>query len=294
MINSMTGYGDAEGQLDGVTYIVEIKSVNNRYFKPRIKLPETVAYLEEQIYDLLRHNISRGAIDCVLRLKNVSTDMLFEINVPALKVYLDKLNEVTSSADTNTPMDVSSLLNLPGILEPVLPDEKKVQRVKEFVLDLVARAIEGLKKMRQAEGAELQADLLKNCQAVKESIGQICKRKDSVLQQYYDRLKTRVDELLSSAKLQLDPETVAREVAVFAERSDISEEITRLGSHLKQFEENCQMDGQAGRRLDFLGQEMLREANTIGSKAANVEIAHCVVDIKCSIDRLKEQVQNIE
>ncbi len=268
--------------------------MNNRYFKPRIKLPETVAYLEEQIYDLLRHNISRGAIDCVLRLKNVSADMLFEINVPALKVYLDKLNEVTSSADTNTPMDVSSLLNLPGILEPVLPDEKKVQRVKEFVLDLVARAIEGLKKMRQAEGAELQADLLKNCQAVKESIGQICKRKDSVLQQYYDRLKTRVDELLSSAKLQLDPETVAREVAVFAERSDISEEITRLGSHLKQFEENCQMDGQAGRRLDFLGQEMLREANTIGSKAANVEIAHCVVDIKCSIDRLKEQVQNIE
>ena len=294
MINSMTGYGDAEGQLDGVTYIVEIKSVNNRYFKPRIKLPETVAYLEEQIYDLLRHNISRGAIDCVLRLKNVSADMLFEINVPALKVYLDKLNEVTSSADTNTPMDVSSLLNLPGILEPVLPDEKKVQRVKEFVLDLVARAIEGLKKMRQAEGAELQADLLRNCQAIKESIRQICQRKDSVLQQYHDKLKTRVDELLSSAKLQLDPETVAREVAVFAERSDISEEITRLGSHLKQFEENCQMDGQAGRRLDFLGQEMLREANTIGSKAANVEIAHCVVDIKCSIDRLKEQVQNIE
>ena len=294
MINSMTGYGDAEGQLDGVTYIVEIKSVNNRYFKPRIKLPETVAYLEEQIYDLLRHNISRGAIDCVLRLKNVSADMLFEINVPALKVYLDKLNEVTSSADTNTPMDVSSLLNLPGILEPVLPDEQKVQQVKEFVLVLVAGAIEGLKKMRQAEGAELQADLLKNCQAVKESIGQICKRKDSVLQQYYDRLKTRVDELLSSAKLQLDPDTVAREVAVFAERSDISEEITRLGSHLKQFEENCQTDGQAGRRLDFLGQEMLREANTIGSKAANVEIAHCVVDIKCSIDRLKEQVQNIE
>lgn len=294
MINSMTGYGDAEGQLDGVTYIVEIKSVNNRYFKPRIKLPETVAYLEEQIYDLLRHNISRGAIDCVLRLKNVSADMLFEINVPALKVYLDKLNEVTSSADTNTPMDVSSLLNLPGILEPVLPDEQKVQQVKESVLGLVARAIEGLKKMRQAEGAELQADLLKNCQAIKESIKQIRQRKDSVLQQYYDRLKTRVDELLSSAKLQLDPETVAREVAVFAERSDISEEITRLGSHLKQFEENCQTDGQAGRRLDFLGQEMLREANTIGSKAANVEIAHCVVDIKCSIDRLKEQVQNIE
>lgn len=294
MINSMTGYGEAQGQLDGVTYIVEIKSVNNRYFKPRIKLPESVAYLEEQIFDLLRKHISRGAVDYSLKLKNVSADLLFEINVNALKAYLSKLNEVVSSSGTNSPMDVSGLLTLPGILEPMSPDEEKSKRVKDFVLELTGKAVEDLNQMRQAEGEALKADLLKNCDVIKNTLEQIVKRKDTVLQKYHERLQSRVDELLAGTNVKLDKETVARETAVFAERSDISEEIARLQSHLKQFEENCKTDGLAGRRLDFLGQEMLREANTIGSKASDVEIAHCVVDIKCGIDRIKEQVQNVE
>jgi len=291
MINSMTGYGDAEGQLDGVTYIVEIKGVNNRYFKPKIKLPETVAFLEEQLYELLRRNIVRGSVDYVLRLKNASADMLFEINVNALTVYLDKLRTI---AGTGGPMDVGGLLSLPGILEPMRPDEQKSGRVREFVLELSRRAIEDFRQMRRTEGAELEADLLKNCAEIRRHIEKIRQRKDLVLQQYHDRLKARVDELMAGVNIKLDPDTLSREIAVFAERCDISEEITRLESHLKQFEENCKTDGQAGRRLDFLGQEMLREANTIASKAADVEIAHCVVDIKCCIDRLKEQAQNVE
>ncbi len=294
MINSMTGYGDAEGQLEGVTYIVEIKGVNNRYFKPKIKLPETVAFLEGQVYELLRRNIMRGSVDYVLRLKNASADMLFEINVNALKVYLNKLKEVTSSTGVNTPMDVGGLLSLPGILEPMSPDEQKSKRVEQFVIELSSKAIEDFRQMRRAEGAELEADLVKNCAEIKQHLEKICRRKDSVLQQYHDRLRSRVDELMSGVNIKLDPDTLSREIAVFAERCDISEEITRLESHLKQFEDNCKTDGQAGRRLDFLGQEMLREANTIASKAADVEIAHCVVDIKCCIDRLKEQVQNVE
>jgi len=294
MINSMTGYGDAEGQLDGVTYIVEIKGVNNRYFKPKIKLPETVAFLEEQVYELLRRNIVRGSVDYVLRLKNASADMLFEINVNALRAYLNKLNEVASSAGTSAPMDVGGLLTLPGILEPMTPDEQKAKRVQELVLELSGKAIDDFKQMRRTEGAELEADLLKNCGQIRQYLEKIRQRKDLVLQQYHDRLRTRVDELLAGVNIKLDPDTLSREIAVFAERCDISEEITRLESHLKQFEENCKTDGQAGRRLDFLGQEMLREANTVASKAADVEIAHCVVDIKCCIDRLKEQVQNVE
>jgi len=290
----MTGYGDAEGQLDGVTYIVEVRGVNNRYFKPRIKLPDAVAFLEEQVYELLRRNVSRGAVDYILRLRNVSADMLFEINANALRAYLKRLSEVTSSAGITAPMDVSGLLTLPGVLEPMSPDEQKAQRVRDFVLDLSSKAIEDFKQMRQAEGAELEADLVQNCDQIRAYIEKIRRRKDLVLQQYHERLKGRVNELLAGAKLQLDAETVSREVAVFAERCDISEEITRLESHLKQFEESCRTDGQAGRRLDFLGQEMLREANTIASKASDIEIAHCVVDIKCCIDRLKEQVQNVE
>jgi len=294
MINSMTGYGDAEGQLDGVTYIVEVRGVNNRYFKPKIKLPDAVAFLEEQVYELLRRNVSRGAVDYILRLKNVSADMLFEINANALGAYLKRLSEVTGSAGITAPMDVSGLLTLPGVLEPMSPDEQKAQRVRDFVLALSSKAIEDFKQMRQAEGAELEADLVQNCDQIRAYLEKIRQRKDLVLQQYHERLKSRVDELLAGAKLRLDAETVAREVAVFAERCDISEEITRLESHLKQFEESCRTDGQAGRRLDFLAQEMLREANTIASKASDIEIAHCVVDIKCCIDRLKEQVQNVE
>jgi len=291
MINSMTGYGDAEGQLDGVTYIVEIKGVNNRYFKPKIKLPETVAFLEERVYELLHRSIERGSVDYVLRMKNASADMLFEINVNALTVYLNKLKTITGSG---VPMDVGGLLTLPGILEPMRPDAQKSKSVSQFVLELSGKAIEDFKQMRRAEGAELEADLLKNCGEIHRHLEKIRQRKDLVLQQYHERLRSRVDELLSGVNIKLDPDTLSREIAVFAERCDISEELTRLDSHLKQFEENCKTDGQAGRRLDFLGQEMLREANTIASKAADAEIAHYVVDIKCCIDRLKEQVQNIE
>jgi uncharacterized protein (TIGR00255 family) len=224
MINSMTGYGDAEGQLDGVTYIVEIKGVNNRYFKPKIKLPETVAFLEEQLYELLRRNIVRGSVDYVLRLKNASADMLFEINVNALTVYLDKLRTV---AGTGGPMDLGGLLSLPGILEPMRPDEQKSRRVREFVLELSGRAIEDFKQMRRTEGAELEADLLKNCAEIRQHLEKIRQRKDSVLQQYHDRLKARVDELMAGVNIKLDPDTLSREIAVFAERCDISEEITR-------------------------------------------------------------------
>ena len=133
-----------------------------------------------------------------------------------------------------------------------------------------------------------------HCKAIKQDLKQIRTRSDAVLRGYQKRLKKRVDELLADAKLKLDKETLAREVAIFAERSDISEEIARLDSHLQQFVESCKSDTQAGRRLDFISQEMLREANTIASKAYNTEVISCVVDIKCRIDRIKEQVQNIE
>lgn len=294
MINSMTGYGDAEGQLDSVTYIVEIKGVNNRYFKPRIKLPETVAFLEEEIYELLRKCIVRGSVDYVLRLKNASADMLFAINTNALTAYLNTLKKVAQATGIDNPMDVGGLLNLPGILEPMSPDKKKAMRVKEIVLDLTCRAVEKFRQMRRTEGTELQADLLKNCDEIKSHLDKICAKKDSVLKQYHERLRSRVDELMTGVNIKLDPDTLSREIAVFAERSDISEEVTRLASHLKQFADNCEADGQAGRRLDFLGQEMLREANTIASKASDAQISHYVVDIKCCIDRLKEQVQNVE
>jgi uncharacterized protein (TIGR00255 family) len=290
----MTGYGDAEGQLNRVTYMVEIRTVNSRYFKTSIKLPELVAFLEEDIERLLRGNLSRGVINYVLRLKDAPVNALFDIDEAALQAIVERLNRVGASADVKCPIDVGSLLSLPGIIQPPSPDEEAAEQIKKVVLEISQQAIDRLKQMRAAEGAVLAADLQGHCKAIRDSLEQIRARSTVVPQEYAKKLRSRVSELLASAELKLDEEMLAREVAVFAERSDISEEIARLDSHLKQFTESCHVDDQAGRRLEFISQEMLREANTIASKASDTEIIRCVVDIKCQIDRIKEQVQNVE
>jgi len=277
-----------------VTYAVEVKTVNNRYFKTTIKLPETAAFLEEDIERLLRQSLSRGTVSYVLRLKNVPANVLFDIDETALRGYMERLGRIGASVDINRVIDIGGLVYLPGILTPVLPDDKAAGKIREAVLGITRKALEKLKQMRAAEGAALAADLDCHCRAMRQDLEQIRSRNGIVLQEYRNRLKKRVDELLAEVKLELDEETLAREVAVFAERSDISEELARLESHLEQFDQSCQASEQAGRRLDFISQEMLREANTIASKASDSQIVRWVLDMKCRIDRIKEQVQNVE
>lgn len=277
-----------------MTYAVEVKTVNNRYFKTTIKLPETAAFLEEDIERLLRQSLSRGTVSYVLRLKNVPANVLFDIDETALRGYMERLGRIGASVDINRVIDIGGLVYLPGILTPVLPDDKAAGKIREAVLGITRKALEKLKQMRAAEGAALAADLDCHCRAMRQDLEQIRSRNGIVLQEYRNRLKKRVDELLAEVKLELDEETLAREVAVFAERSDISEELARLESHLEQFDQSCQASEQAGRRLDFISQEMLREANTIASKASDSQIVRWVLDMKCRIDRIKEQVQNVE
>ncbi len=294
MLNSMTGYGEAEGEINGVSYAVEIKAVNNRYLKTNVKLPEVVAFLEETVEKLLRQNLSRGTVNYVLRTKDTSANVLFDVDETALRALMERLNRVRSSADIDGTIDIGSLLSLPGIIRPTVPDEEMAEQIKRIVLDVSQKAIDKLKQMRAAEGNSLEADLESHCQAIRQNLEKIRARSAVVVQEYAKRLKKRVDELLAEAKLKLDEETLAREVAVLADRSDISEEITRLDSHLQRFAESCQSSDQAGRKLDFISQEMLREANTIASKASDAEIIRYVVDVKCQVDRIKEQVQNVE
>ncbi|MFZ2146615.1 MAG: YicC/YloC family endoribonuclease [Sedimentisphaerales bacterium] len=294
MINSMTGYGEAQGEVNGVSYVVEIRTLNNRYFKTIIRLPELVAFLEEDIEKLLRKNLSRGTVNYVLRLKDTSANALFDIDESALRTVVEKLSRAASSASVKGTVDVSNLLNLPGIIQPASPDKEAAEKNKKLVCRISQQAIDKVEKMRAAEGKVLHDDLKKQCADIQKNLQKIRARCDVVLKQYAKKLKQRVDELLAQARLTLDEETLAREVAVFAERSDISEEIARLDSHLQQFVQCCQANDQAGRRLDFISQEMLREANTIASKASDTAIIRCVVDIKCRIDRIKEQVQNVE
>jgi len=294
MISSMTGYGCAQGQLDGVTYIVELRSVNSRYFKSRIKLPETLVFLEEDIEKLLQDNLSRGTVNCVIRLRNAPAEALFDVDEAALARYLEILERAASSIDIKCPIDIAGLLALPGIVVPAGADPAGAEKLKEKILAVTGEAIDQVRQMRAAEGAALEADLEVQCEAINRHLEQIRSRSQDVKQEYHKKLRGRVDELLADGKIKLDESTLAREVAVFADRSDVSEEIARLDSHLRRFNESCRADGQSGRRLDFIGQEMLREANTIASKASDTEIINHVVDMKCRIDRIKEQVQNIE
>ena len=290
----MTGYGEAEREINGVSYAVEIKAVNNRYLKTNVKLPDAVAFLEQYVEKLLRKSLSRGTVNYVLRVKDASANALFDINEAALRAVMERLNGVRSSADIDGTIDVSSLLSLPGIIRPTVPDEEMAEQIREIVLDVSEEAVDKLKQMRAAEGSFLEAELESHCQEIRQNLEKIRARSAVVMQGCARRLKKRVDELLAEAKLKLDEETLAREVAVLADRSDISEEIARLDSHLQRFAEGCQSNDQTGRKLDFISQEMLREANTIASKASDTEIIRCVVNIKCQVDRIKEQVQNVE
>ena len=290
----MTGYGEAQGEADRVSYAVEIKTVNNRYFKTIIKLPELASFLEEDIDKLLRKNILRGTTNYVLRLKDASASTLFDIDEMALQAVVEKLSRAGLSSGINGAIDIGNLLNLPGIIQTALPDEKRAEQIRKLALQISQEALDKLKRMRATEGGYLEADIKKCCKTIEEDLEQIRSRSDIVIQEYAEKLKKRVNELLALAEIKIDEGILAREVAIFADRSDISEEIARLDSHLQQFDQCCQGNEQAGRRLDFISQEMLREANTIASKASDTDTTRYVVNIKCQIDRIKEQVQNIE
>ena len=294
MINSMTGFGGASAEVDGIVYAVEIRTVNNRYLKCHLKLAEFDAFLSDDIEKLLRKNICRGTVNYILNAGNVSGRELFKVNEGTVREYMTKLTEIAGASNIEYQINLADLLALPGALESSTPDAEEAKGIKAAVLELTCQAIESLKKMRAEEGAALAAELIGYCESITKTLELVRQQSQLVVKQYYDKLKKRAEELLTQTQLKIDEETLARETAIFADRSDISEELARLDSHLAQFVSVCRENESAGRKLDFISQEMLREANTIASKAYNTEISRWIIEIKCSIDKIKEQVQNIE
>jgi len=292
MILSMTGYGDVHYSDARVSYVMELRSLNNRYFKATIKLPEHLAIFESEIERVLRRRITRGSLTCSIRQKHTA-DAAQEINIAAVERYLAQLSKVAATTG-NVRIDIGSLLQLPGVCEPPEMDEEERERQLKIVTTMAEQVTERLIEMRRIEGRAIRDDLLQHCQVIRDHLRKIEERAPLVLREYHTRLLSRVNELIAEAKLQLQIDDLKREVALYAERCDINEEISRLGAHLDQFERLCDSSEAAGRKLDFLAQELLRETNTIGSKANDATIAHHVVEIKGAIDRLKEQVQNVE
>jgi uncharacterized protein (TIGR00255 family) len=291
MIVSMTGFGDAVAENNGTHYAVEIRSLNNRYFKSTIKLPENVSGLEPELESLLRTQLGRGSITFILKMRMDSAEAAYHINVPALEAYLRQLQTLQSH---KADIDLAALLQLPGVLNEPRDESDEIEKHGPVIRDLSRKAIVKLIGMRKTEGAALFEDLMKHLTLIGNNLQEIAKRAPGVIDEYHKKLSARVNTLMSKAELQVNQADLLKEIAVFAERADISEEIQRLSQHLKAFEHACRSDEHAGRKLDFITQEMLREANTIASKANDATIAGHIVEIKGAIDRLKEQVQNVE
>jgi uncharacterized protein (TIGR00255 family) len=289
----MTGFGAAGGKVQGIEYAVEIRSVNNRYFKAVLKLPEHFSQLESDIEKLVRSKLSRGTLTVVVRVRLPDELAAYKVNSAALQNYIEELKPLEIDANPALRIDLGSLLQLPGVCEPQ-PLDDVIEKSRDGLMALVDRALAEVVEMRRAEGRALEDDLLARCGEIEAGLKIVGDRSPLVVQDYQKRLAARVKELTDAGQVSIDEEYLAREVAVFAERCDIAEEVSRLRGHLDQF--RCAVDSAeaGGRKLEFIAQEMLREANTIASKANDSEIARAVVDIKTAVDRIKEQAQNVE
>lgn len=293
MLQSMTGYGEAVYQDSELYYSAQIRTVNNKFLKSTLKLPDSVSFLEDKIEKIIRKNLTRGTVYFTLQLKSSVAEPLININTDIIKYYVDRLTTAVEGNKVCT-INASSILSYPGVVEPYVPDDSQLEAIEKAVCKVAFDAIVNMKQMRTAEGAELAADLLFNCKSMEKVLISIAEKAPVVVNEYKDKLEKRINDLLKSAKLSVDEQMLIREVAVFADKCDISEEISRLKSHLNLFEQAINSNESIGRRLDFLCQEMFREVNTIGSKASDAQICQWVVDMKCSVDRIKEQVQNAE
>lgn len=292
MIVSMTGFGDATAQRGGTHYSVEVRSLNNRYFKPVIKLPDQLIGVEPEVEVMLREKLGRGSITFILKLRTETAEAAYPINAAALQSYVTQLKAIGFL--NSDKIDVGPLLQLPGVCQERTDDIEELEKHAPVVRELASTAIDKLLAMRRREGKALYDDLDKHLSIIEANVAKIEERAPMVVSQYHTRLTNRVNELIAKAELKLHEADLVKEIALFAERSDISEEIQRLRHHCKQFRDSCVGGDHAGRKLDFIAQEMLREANTIASKGNDATIAGHIVEVKGSIDRVKEQVQNVE
>ena len=292
MIRSMTGHGAASCEHEGMHLAVELRSVNNRSFKAMIRLPDSLGSLEGELEAWLARRIGRGTVSLTVRIGDGTSRSAGRINAEALRSYLEQLRAVGGDG---ARVDPGSLLSLPGV---VVDDGGAAICVaaRPMIERLLDDAARSLFAMREREGEALRAQLLSLGESIESRLKQVAERAPEVSRLYGERLKTRLNAMLAEAGMAARQEDVLREIATFAERADIAEELQRLGGHLVQFRKLLDPGNPeaVGRTLDFLAQEMLREANTIASKASDLEIARRVVEMKTAIDRIKEQAANAE
>lgn len=294
MIRSMTGFGVATAEVDGARCSVELRSVNSRFFKCALRLPAELEQLEPELESFLMRRLARGSATVSVRWVETASRTVASINTAALQEYAQRLRAALPPG-MNGDMRLADLLGLPGVIS----DDRAVaiaERAKPMVMRLAGEACDALLAMREKEGAALRQLLEEFGEQIEARLATVRERAPQVVAQYQERLRQRVNGLLQDVGATISEAELVKEVAIYAERSDVAEEIARLGGHLEQYRTIIEPSNPqpGGRALDFLAQEMLREANTIASKSADVEISRRIVEIKTAIDRIKEQSQNAE
>ena len=293
MLISMTGFGRAEFQDGDYTYQAEIRSVNNRFIEINTRLPKAYVDLEQPLKKLIKSHCSRGSISLTISLGNSNEgggEWDVKPNLPLATQYVDALNQIRDSLDLQGEIDLKSVIGLRDIIkiEPVTLDPAK----KDLILNITKEALASLQKMREEEGENLQKDLAQRIDSIESHAAKIESRHPEVIKEYQEKLNERIKTL--NEGVGLDETRLAQEAALLADRSDITEEMTRLRSHLNQFRNFFNTKEPIGRKLEFITQEINREVNTTGSKSSDITISNGVIEMKSELEKIREQVQNIE
>lgn len=292
MIRSMTGYGRGESNLPGKKFSVELKAVNHRYSEVVLRLPRSLSQFEDRIRKVIQARVARGRVDGFFSQEESGEKAtVVKVDKALAAAYYKAVRELQESLDIPGDIKIKYLTDLPGVLVVEEPSED-IEELWPAILEAVEAALESLIRMRETEGTQLASDLLRRINRIALLNQQIKERAPTVVEEYREKLMMRLNDFIKDGIL--DPERLAAEVVVFADRSNITEETVRLASHLKQVRACLEEDQPAGRKLDFLVQEMNREINTVGSKANDLEISRHVIEVKSEIEKIREQVQNLE
>ncbi|MBQ7115889.1 MAG: YicC family protein [Clostridia bacterium] len=292
MIRSMTGFGRAQVSVEGYNITVEIRSVNNRYFDFYAKMPRAFSFLEEKVKALLSTEISRGKVECSLQIETTADEsVIVSVNEPLAVGYVKAIEELAEKFEVKNDLTALSLARFSDILsitKAPVDEEDLWNKVQGAVKDALAEFI----KMREIEGEKLKADVLSRADIIINNVSYIEERSPETVKAYSEKLLERMKTVLGDT--QVDEARILTEAAIYADKVAVAEETVRLRSHIDQLHSMLDSNEAVGRKLDFLVQEINREANTIGSKAQDVDIARRVIDIKAEVEKIREQIQNIE
>ncbi len=291
MIKSMTGYGKASKTENEREYQVEIKSVNHRYLDISIKMPRVLSYLEEEVKKEIASQIKRGKVDVFITFENSSVEgRNIKINTEIAKIYVDELKKLAEQENILANIEVTDIAKFPDVLR--IQNNEEDEKIKQELLETVKNATMTLIQMRETEGHKVAEDLSNRVNTIQNKIKEISLLSTGLIEEYVVKLEGRIKEFLKNQDI--DETRLAQEVVIYADKCSIEEEVTRLNSHISQFKKLLNSEEAIGKKLDFIIQEMNREANTIGSKANNLDITNGVIDIKTEIENIREQIQNIE